>query len=176
MSAPRSAGPRSRVILVDTNAIIEAVRSRCWNAITGAAALALETVEECRDEAQRGNHSRPGYVPVSDTQLARLHAVHGVTELERVTFTIAYPDAEGMDLGERDLFAHAFARAQRGDDVWVVCSPDKASILAAVTLGWADRVVSLEDIARSVGARPTLAEHFGEAWLSATRTAIRLAA
>lgn len=100
--------PKDTVVLVDTNVMLEAVRTRCWNALTGG--LRLETVEECRDEALRGDRGRPGYRPVSVQNLARLRTVHPVTALERVTFGMAYADAQNMDAGERDLFAHAYGR------------------------------------------------------------------
>ena len=74
-----------------------------------------------------------------------------------------------MDDGERDLFAHARAR---GDEAWLLCSPDKASVQAAVALGWGDRLRSLAALAARVGARPGTAfkSHFEEAWLSAWPT------
>lgn len=158
------------VVLVDTNVVMEAVRTRCWNAITGG--VRVETVEECRDEGMRGDRGRPGYLPVSDADLARLRAVHAVGAVERVTFALAYPDAQNMDAGERDLFAHAYARLARGDAVWVVCSADRACVRAAVALGWHERMHSLEALASAVGAgpRPPLLDHYGERWLSGCRT------
>lgn len=157
-------------MLVDTNVVIEAVRTKCWNALTGG--LRVETVEECRDEALRGDRGRPGYVAVGEGDLSRLAAVHRVTELERATFGMEYPDAQNMDAGERDLFAHAYARAAGSDSVWLLCSPDRASIRAAVALGWHDRLRSLAALAEAVGARASapLADHFGKRWLSDFRT------
>jgi hypothetical protein len=162
------------VALVDTNVIIEAVRTRCWNALAGS--LRVETVSECRDEAGRGDRSRPGYVPVSEADLARLAQVHSVTDLDRAVFGMAYDGSLNMDAGERDLFAHAFARAAAGDMVWVICSPDRAAIRAAVALGWRDQTRSLAELAAAAGARPgpPLAEHFGERWLSGLCTAYLL--
>jgi hypothetical protein len=165
---------RDTVALVDTNVMIEAVRVRCWNALSGA--LRLETVAECRDEAGRGDRSRPGYVPVSEADLARLSKVHPVTDLERAVFGLAYGGSQNMDGGERDLFAHAYARSSAGDPTWVICSPDRASIRAAVALGWRDQTRSLGELAAAVGARPNppLADHFGERWLSDLCTAYLL--
>lgn len=165
---------KNTVALVDTNVMIEAVRTRCWNALAGA--LRLETVEECRDEAARGDRSRPGYVPVGAADLARLAHVHPVSALQRATFALAYAGAQNMDPGERHLFAHAYARAARGDDVWVLCSPDRAAVRAAVALGWRDQTRSLAALAGAAGARPSpsLADHFGERWLSDLCTAYLL--
>ncbi len=168
------AGPRATVVLADTNVIIEAVRTKCWNAVTGG--LRVETVAECRDEASRGDRHRSGYVAVADEDLDRLAAVHRVDDLERAMFGLAYPDAQNMDAGERDLFAHAFGRAARGDDVWILCSADRAAVRAAVALGWQDRLQSLAGLVSTVGGRVStpLAEHFGERWLSDFRTACLL--
>lgn len=161
---------RRAVVLVDTNVIIEAVRTGTWNAVTGA--VLVETVSECRDEAKRGDSTRPAYVPVSDAHLARLHAVHPVSKHERAEYLLADPEAVAMDPGEQELFAHAYQRAKRGDQVWVLCSSDKASIRAAVRITIADQLRSLEVVCVAVGARPKLPlkPHHEELFLSKYRT------
>jgi hypothetical protein len=158
------------VVLIDTNAIIEAVRTGTWNALTGA--MLMETVEECVSEAGRGESTNPAYVSVGVRDLERLKRIHRVTDNDRARHLIRDPDAMRMDAGERDLFAHACFREHRGDLLWVICSPDKASIRAAVRLGWADQLVSLERIATEVGAQPKRAfkPHFEERFLSRYRT------
>ena len=120
--------------------------------------------------------SPPGYIAVTEDDLARLTAVHPVTALERAAFGLHYPHASGMDSGERDLFAHAYERATRGDETWLLCSPDRASIRAAVALGWGDQMRSLEALVEVVGGRcnPPLASHFGQRWLVEFRTACLL--
>lgn len=162
------------VVLADTNVIIEAVRTGIWKALTGA--FRVETVEECREEARRGQSSNPSYVPVSDADLARLGAVHVVSEAERAAYLLADPDAVGMDPGERDLFAHAWHRLQRGDPVWVLCSSDKACIRAAVRIAIADQLRSLEAACHAAGARPrtALKQHHREQFLTEHRTAYLL--
>jgi hypothetical protein len=166
---PDRVARQDTVVLVDTNVVMEAIRTRCWNALTGG--LYVETVEECRDEALRGDRGRPGYLPVSEQDLARVRTVHPVTALERATFGMAYQDARNMDRGERDLFAHAFARAARGDSVWIVSSADRACVRAAVALGWHERMCSLGALAAAVGAHPApaLLDQYGERWLSRVR-------
>ncbi|WP_329682848.1 hypothetical protein [Longimicrobium sp.] len=162
-------------MLVDTNVVMEAVRTRCWNAVAGG--LCVETVEECRDEALRGDRGRAGYQPVSEGDLARLRRVHAVGAVERATFALAYEDAQNMDPGERDLFAHAYSRLARGDALWIVCSADKACVRAAVALGWHQRVHSLGALASAVGASPNppLLQQHTERWLSQVRTGFLLA-
>lgn len=167
-------GRGQAAVLVDTNVILEAVRTRCWNAVSGA--LRMETVEECREETRRGDGTRAGYVPVTEADLDRLAAVHVVTATERAVFLLARPDAQGLDAGERDLFAHAYARMERGDDVWLVCSADRTAIRVALGLGWGDRIRSLGALVEDVGAQPRhpLSRHYGEPWLREFRTACLL--
>jgi hypothetical protein len=76
-----------------------------------------------------------------------------VDDLQRAIFGLGYPEAQNMDAGERDLFAHAYGRAAGGDDVWILCSADKAAVRAAVALGWQDRLQSLGGLVAAVGAR-----------------------
>lgn len=167
-------GSRATVVLADTNAIIEAVRTGCWKALVGA--RQVETVEECRDETQRGSPHKPGFVTIGAGELGGLVAVHPVSEAERAAFGLAYPDALDMDPGERDLMAHAFARTSRGDRVWVACSPDHATVRAAMALDLGDNLVSLEELAAAVGVRPAtpLKKQFMTRWLSEFRTRVRL--
>jgi hypothetical protein len=113
---------RSDLVLIDTNAIIEAVRTGCWSAITGQ--LRVETVEACRQEALTSPSTPlPGYVPVSEKDLRRLASVHAVGSVVRAAFKLVYEDADGLDAGEHDLLAYARSLS---DEAWVVCSPDKA--------------------------------------------------
>jgi hypothetical protein len=155
-------------VLVDTNVIIEAVRTRVWNALLGG--RRVETVQECWDETQRGSPHDPGYVVVNSADLAGLAAVHAVTALERATLVLAYADTPSLDAGERDLLAHALSCREKGDFLWVVSSPDRACVRAAVALEMGDHTVSLEEL--EVGARPSvqLKEHFTGRWLSRERT------
>ena len=152
--------------LLDTNAIIEAVRTGCWAAISGG--LRIETVARCEEECLRGDHLSSGYISVTAHDLNRMTAIHQVADNE-VAALLLMPAAAALDDGERDLFAHALGRT---DDSWLVCSPDRASVRLAVALGWQDRLISLGEIARAVGVRPSppLRSHFEAAWLSEQRT------
>lgn len=158
------------VILVDTNVIIEAVRTATWNRLTGA--LLVETVRECRDEAERGDPTSFGYVVVSPADLGRLHRVHDVTQGELAEYLLEDAGASGLDAGEQQLFAHAFQRAKRGDAVWVLCSADKAAIRAAVRAKIHEQLRSLEEIGDAVGARPAspYKRHFETRFLAKYRT------
>ena len=149
--------------------VIEAVRTGCWKAITGQQHVV--TVTTCADELQSGDSSAPGYVIVTAEYLARA-SVEPLPPLAAAKFRLQYPDADGMDPGERDLLAFASTRT----DDFQLCSCDKAAVRAAHVLGWIERVVSLEAIAQGVGARPNpgLRVQFTEARLSEWRTKLLL--
>ena len=73
------------LVLIDTNVIIEAVRTGCWAAITGQ--LQVETVEACRLEVLGGTSATiSGYVPVSENDLHRLASIHAVSGVARAAF------------------------------------------------------------------------------------------
>jgi len=92
---------------------------------------------------------------------------------ERAAFYLKYELGDGMDHGERDLFAHLLGRTNTDA---VVCSPDKACVRAAVALGWGDRIVCLEELIDQVGCHPApaLKSHYNTSWLTAYRTQVIL--
>ncbi len=159
----------SPVLLFDSMIVIEAVRTACWNAIAGRRQVV--TVDTCAAELRQGDESTAGYVPVSESQLARA-TVEPLSQVAKAAFRLRYPLADGMDAGERDLLALASTRS----DAFQLCSCDKAAVRAAHALGWLDRVVSLEGLAQSVGARPNpvLRAQFTESRLSEWRTRLQL--
>ncbi|MDQ8153547.1 MAG: hypothetical protein P3B98_02695 [Gemmatimonadota bacterium] len=144
--------PHRTVVLIDTCSIIEAVRTGLWSRISGA--LHVETVEKCRDEALAGDTAGFGYIAVRHEDLARLSHVHAVTQAAEDRYLAHDPNAIDMDEGERMLFAHAFARIEQGDTVWILTSSDKATMRAAIRLGVHDHLRALEEIAAAVDARP----------------------
>lgn len=143
------------IVLVDTCTIIEAVRTGVWNRLTGA--VRVETVEKCREEALAGDTASFGYIEVTPDDLRRISTVHVVPQLEVDQYIAHDPDAVDMDEGEQMLFAHEFARLQRGDQLWVLTSSDKATIRAAVRIDIHDALHSLEELAGAVDARPRAA-------------------
>lgn len=160
---------RGQILLVDTNIIIEAFRTRCWNAL--ASHFAIVTVEKCYEEALTGDPLRSGYVQVDPTHLRKgLSKRQAVGDLERAQLALTLVSAASLDAGERDLFAHALARR----DAWLASCADRSAVNAALALGWEERVVSLERLAQSAGARSGFKHHFTERWLSEVRTAYKL--
>jgi hypothetical protein len=160
-----------RLYLFDANAIIEAVRVGVWNVLTGA--LELHTVATCFAECTQGDRFSSGYVVVDEASLSRISSVHSVSDTD-VASVLLMDRAEALDRGELELFAHAMTLSI--DDVWVICSPDLASIKFAVTSGVGDRLISLEDAMDTAGARPmvSLRSHFTSKWLSTERTKVML--
>ena len=127
----------SPTFLFDTNAIIEAVRTKTWRPLTGS--LSIETVIACAEECGRGDRLSSGYIRVSQEDLARVSAMHAVPE-EWVAVVLLHPESSALDEGERDLFAHALARPASED--WRLCSPDRASV-SLCSGSWGQRPVGL---------------------------------
>jgi hypothetical protein len=160
---------RGLVVFVDTTIIIEAFRAGCWKAM--ASYFSVETVEKCYEEALTGDPLRASHVDVDPTTLRDgLRARHSVSAAERARLVLACPSADGLDPGERDLFAHARGRS----NAWLVSAADRAAVNVALALNWEERIVSLEALTREAGARPTLRPHFSDTWLSRLRTTYKL--
>ncbi len=152
--------PSARPVLVDTNVILEAHRCQCWKALAGG--LQLETVEMCVAEAYTGNQRRKNQLIIDPAGLRNsFHAVHAVSKI--ASATIALMEGPALDIGERELWAHAVHR----QDVWVLCGPDAASMRFGYLHGFRDRMLSLEELLSSVGAKlPTdLRAHYRSSWL-----------
>lgn len=162
---------RGQAVLVDTNIIIETVRTGCWNAL--ATHFSVHTVEKCCEEARTGDARRPGYVEVSEKVLREKLTVHPVSDAELVALSLRDTEAFRLDAGERHLWAHAAGRT----DAWLACCCDQAAINVAVRLGWGDQIISLEELASAAGARQAVKQlkaQFASDRLSAWRTAALL--
>lgn len=152
-------------VLMDTSVIIESFRTGCWNAIAGH--FAIELVETCFAEARSGDPQRPGYVVVGGADFERgVRARHPVSSRQRAELMVGMEFPDTLDAGELDLLAHLKSRT----DDWVASCADRAAVNAALALGWGERFVSLQALARAVGAKPDLKHHFTEGWLSEVRT------
>ena len=154
------------IVLVDTNVIIEAHRVRCWRAIVNF--FKVETVERCSEEAATGDSRRPGYVAVDVEEMKKVVAVHAVSLLELAEIETRLAEPDRIDMGEKHLLAHALATP----GTWYLSASDRAAVRAGNELGFLDRFVPLESLARAVGSSPQFKNHFTEKWLSALRTDI----
>ena len=135
-------------VLADTNVILEAHRIHAWRALSRC--YAVETVEECVTETQTGFQNRPPEHQVDPQQLRDdLSAVHSVGPQEFAALAPRTDDIR-LDPGERELWAHALGRK----DDWMLCGPDRTSLLCGIRLGFRERMVSLERLLEDAGHRP----------------------
>jgi len=149
---------RNTPILLDTVAILEAHEARIWNALCGY--YRLETVETCVIETQTGYQLRRPELRIEELALrGQLHAIHQVTD-EQLALVIE-KGGIGLDDGEQALWAHALQR----DDAWILCGPDKASMIFGYNNRKRDRLVSLGQLAAHIGQNNPLRSHFTKQWL-----------
>ena len=159
-----------RVVLVDTNVILEAIRTGSFRALSGA--YQIETVDKCIEETQTGTQFRKRNIPVDIDELQNsLQKIHTPTSFERAKLSI---DLGGLSLdeGEFMLWAHAYSR----NDVWKLCGPDKASLRCGVRLGLSDRLISLEKLLKVISFRPktVLKKAYTTNWHESTMAQILL--
>ena len=152
------------VVLVDTNVILEAHRTRSWRALTGG--YRVETVEDCIAETQTGFQRRRPELQIDATELrGSLKTVHPVGDRERADLAVRISGIE-LDKGEASLWSHALTRS----DAWVLCGPDKASLRCGVRLGFRERLASLEGLLDDAGhrSRSALRPAYTMRWLKRT--------
>ena len=90
--------------------------------------------------------------------------IHKVTDRERAALLVRIQDT--LDRGESSLWAHALGR----QDDWVLCGPDRASLLCGIRLGFRERLVAPESLLETVGFRPRtkLKPHHKKKWHNKT--------
>lgn len=153
---------RGSIVLVDANAIIEAHRVQIWKALSTA--FQLHTVEKVVMETQEGAHNRHEGDNILEAELrASLAYVHMVTEDERA---VVHATAGGVLLDEGELDLLAYANALGTAKVWLLNSPDKASVRYCHLRKWQDSVVSLEEMSKHIGLERALRVNYTLKWLS----------
>jgi hypothetical protein len=157
--------PLPKIVYVDTNVIIEAVRTGCWKSI--AQRFAIHTVATVRDEALKVPADKSRYVPVDASTIFRHVTVEMVSQADILLASAKTPNISALDAGERDLLAHV---AARHDDAWIVTTADKAAVKTACALGLESKLVSLEELAEASGSKPKLHEWHLKRWLSKVRS------
>lgn len=156
-------------VFMDTNAIIEAHRVKCWNAIT--AFFQIETVEECQKECATGNQRRREYIAVDTRTFEKTVAVHRVSDAMRASLIAADPASAVLDQGEMDLISCLIA--QQGE--CLACAPDKAAVASIFRLDLTERITALETLAEIAGVRRLkFRDNFTRAWLDALKTKLQL--
>ncbi|MDA1082130.1 MAG: hypothetical protein O2973_10720 [Gemmatimonadetes bacterium] len=159
---------RGSVVLVDTNVILESHRVKIWNHLT--AYFSFETDSECVVECRTGNQTRDVPIPIDIDALQSDVAVHDLASTDLMDFRLRLGAEPSLDPCEERLVAAALIR----QDVWLLCSPDKAAVRACHMLGLLDRIVALEDLTIAAGIRARLWDNFTCDWLSNFRTNLLL--
>ncbi len=153
------------VVFVDTNVIIEAHRTGCWNALVGS--YEIHTVETVREESLRGRKDNPEYVVVDARVFDGNVTVHHVSDKERAKAIIEHPGLATLDEGEKDLLAYLYSA---GIEVMILTTGDTAAIRMACRLGFADQLRSLEALARKGSTRRALKEWYTSKHLESVKT------
>ena len=158
-------------VLIDSNAIIEAHRLRCWPNLL--AFFSVETVDMCARECASGTQQlHQEYVPVDTNALRESTSVHDVTDAMRIELICREASAADLDDGEKDLLAYAISLPT---NVYLICSPDKACMKVAAKLGLLDRLVSLQALAERVGrGNLSFRRNYMEQWHRRQCTAIQM--
>jgi precorrin-4 methylase len=162
---------KSQIVLVDTNVILEAHRVGCWAALCQY--FALHTVEKVVEETQTGFQNRSPEQTINEQTLRKqLKHVEHITDLQRAAFTTAHFDAV-LDDGERDLVIYAGSLSVA--NVWLLNSPDIATIRHASRRNWLDQLISLEEMRQHLNpkAKTALRTNYTRSWLSSQRTQFR---
>jgi hypothetical protein len=156
-------------VYVDTNAILESHRIKCWNGI--ASRFSLCSVEKCVEECATGNLSG-AEIEIDITGLRSKVVVEEVNVQERVQLNIRLGGRVILDAGEE----HLIAKAVLQKNAWMLCSPDKAAIRAVGLLNLGDRLVSLEELAQSCGQAigGKTKGHYLKKWLENQKTILAL--
>ena len=152
-------------LFLDSCAIIEAHRTRCWKALLGR--FELHTVHECWDELRRGDKRDSEYVAVDQDAIKGEIVVHQVDSSQRAAARLKCAKLGEIDAGERDLLA--WCQHQKPGS-FLLTTGDRAAITPACHLVLDRALVSLEEVAGQVGQKPKLQPHFNKVWLSKIRT------
>ena len=161
---------RIGTVLVDTNAILECHRTRTWPAFAGG--YSVETTVTCVQETQTGFQLRSEEESINEEELRdSLKAIHAVGPHELAALAVRLPRVT-LDAGEEELWAHTLTR----NDDWIFCGPDRASLRAGFSLGFRDRLISLEELLSRINIKPSvpLLTQYKRRWHGETLTWLEL--
>ena len=153
-------GKSRPVVYLDTCAIIEAHRVKCWKQL--ASHYELHTVRKCCEELADGNPYDKEYTAVDQQQIAHDMVIHDTSPLQCTAATIKAKTFVKLDAGEKELLAWC---ADQDPKAMIITTGDRAAIVAACELGLRDNLQPLEDIATTVGVRGNFQHHFCRVWL-----------
>ncbi|MDE0924887.1 hypothetical protein [Aurantimonas coralicida] len=149
-------------VYVDTNTIITAWAHNLWKGLAGR--YDMETVAACFEETATGLQNRNPETWI-DQQVLRdslARPPHVVSE-EQVAAVVLMKSGTNLDVGERDLWAHALVDG----DGWMLSGPDSASMRFGVEHGFRNRLISLEDLVvdKKAYGRLGIKAHYGRKFL-----------
>ena len=180
-------------VLIDTNIILEATRIGVFQQLRARGGLV--TVKRCCEEALSGKTGERGRIIVAPDELSDPLSVVEVSQAGRVHVALLHPESSVLDDGERDLLVHAFeidrnnnpgamgaAFARAGHSVsnatreFSIVTADQAAVRVAMLMGFGDRLLSLEEVLRSVALKESqsLKSHYTRATLSSWKTRHKL--
>jgi hypothetical protein len=154
-------------VFVDTMVIIEAHRVNRWKELCGR--YLIRTVEKCIEELATGNQRVRNPVNVDTDSLIKSLKPERVTESDIIQLLLAVENVTGLDDGEKHLLACAF---KQRDELFFVCSPDKACMRVGYEMGLLDRFVSLEELLPNI--RLDIQINYTAKWLDREKTKIKL--
>lgn len=163
---------KDQIVLIDTNVILEAHRSSCWNAL--ASHFKLATVEKVIEETQTGFQNRSPSQTINEAKLrTSFHHIERTTDKSRADFALAHPLVT-LDPGERDLIIYALSIPVKS--VWLLNSPDMAAVKFSHQRGWLDRLVSLEQMVKHIQARTScnFRDNYTTNWLGTRKARLIL--
>ena len=155
------------LIFIDTNVIIEAFRVNCWNLISGY--FSLNTVVRCVEEINTGNRGQSNNIFIDTNVLISRISSYQITTVQLVHLEFRLNGNPDLDPGEKELLAYVLSQSQV-ENVYFLCSPDRAFINAVAKVNLLDRVVSLEEMTKAAGGNFTLRKNFTELWLKNEKT------
>ena len=158
-----------KIILADTNALLEAYRVGCLKTICSIHRII--TVEKCVEETQTGFQNRDHDETIPRQLIEEIITIQSVSDLDRAKLLLKLPNGPHLDDGELHLLAHALTR----NDAWLMAGADIALIRAVEKLGHIERLISLGEVARlsHIGSNQLgrIARHHQKPWLDEQRLA-----
>lgn len=171
---------RSIRVFVDTNIIIEAYRTGCWEAICKSRSLEVATVEACVEEALARGEQAPKSEQIPPRFLrSKYVARHEVTSALQATWKLRLAGLEpeyqhdgDLGDGERDLLAWLILCEQPSEEV-LLATADGLALAFAHQFGLLEHTISLQGMIKKFkirNPRRQLRRHYTNNWLLKARS------
>ena len=167
-------------VFVDTNIIIEAHRTGCWEAICKNRSLEVATVEACAEEALAHGEQAPKSKQIPPRFLrSKYVARHEVTPALQAAWKLRLTELEpeyqhdgDLGDGERDLLAWLILREQPSEEV-LLATADGLALAFAHQFGLLEYTISLQGMIKQFkirSPRARLRRHYTNHWLLKVRS------